>query len=354
MAKPGITKQPFGKTAAGEPVEIYTLTNAKGVEARITTYGGALVSLKVPDRTGKFADVVLGFDNLEGYLNNNGPFFGVIVGRYANRIGKARFSLNGKEYTLAKNNGENTLHGGNKGFDKFVWKARELRSKDAVAVSLSHLSKDGDEGYPGNLSVRVLYTLTNNNELRIDYSATTDSDTVVNLTHHSYFNLGSDDNILKHELMINADRFTPVDSGLIPTGELRSVKGTPMDFTNPTPIGARIDQQDEQLTLGRGYDHNWVLNKDKSRLGLAARAYEPVSGRVVEVFTSEPGMQFYTGNFLDGTITGKGGRVYTRRFGFCLETQHFPDSPNKPSFPSTLLKPGKRFASTTIYRFSVR
>jgi aldose 1-epimerase len=354
-AKANITRQPFGKTADGQAVELYTLTNASGMVAKIMTYGGTVVSLSVPDRNKKMGDVVLGYDTLDGYLQNN-PFFGAIIGRYGNRIAKGRFTLNGKEYKLAQNNGENHLHGGLKGFDKVVWKAREVKSAEGPALELTYLSKDGEEGYPGNLSVTVTYTLTNKNELKIDYAATTDQDTVINLTNHSYFNLagaGTGD-ILNHVIMINADRFTPVDETLIPTGELRSVKGTPFDFTTPTAIGARIDQKDEQLIFGKGYDHNFVLNKTGERLSLAARVYEPTSGRVMEVYTTQPGMQFYTGNFLDGTITGKSGKVYPRRSGFCLETQHFPDSPNKPGFPSTVLKPGQKYAQTTIYKFAVK
>ena len=345
-----IKKEPFGRTTDQEEVDLYTLSNSKGVEVRIMTYGGTVVSLKVPDRGGKLGDVVLGYDDLEGYLKNN-PYFGSIIGRYANRIAKGRFSLNGRQYVLAQNNGENHLHGGIKGFDKVVWKATEVQGSDSVGLSLSYVSKDGEEGYPGNLSVTVVYTLTENNDLRIDYSATTDQDTVVNLSHHSYFNLAGDGSILNHSLMINADRFTPVDKTLIPTGELRSVKGTPMDFTRSTAVGGRIDQSYEQLTLGGGYDHNWVLNRSGRGLSLAARLTEPTSGRTMEVFTTEPGIQFYTGNFLDGSITGKGGRVYNKRHGLCLETQHFPDSPNKSKFPSTVLKRGQSFASTTVYRF---
>ncbi|MCI0529368.1 MAG: galactose mutarotase, partial [Nitrospira sp.] len=353
-AKMNIEKQPFG-TVDGAAVDLYTLTNDKGVEVKITNYGGTVTSLMVPDRDGKLGDVVLGYDNLEGYLKNN-PYFGCIIGRYGNRIGKGKFTLNGVEYTLAQNNGENSLHGGIKGFDKMVWNVKEIKDKDSVGLELTYLSKDGEEGYPGNLSVTVTYTLTNNNELKIDYGATTDKDTVVNLTHHSYFNLAGagEGDILGHELMINADRFTPVDSGLIPTGELKSVKDTPMDFTQPTAIGARINQEYEQLILGRGYDHNWVLNTKEGSLTLAASVYEPKTGRVMEVLTTEPGMQFYTGNFLDGSITGKGGKVYNQRFGFCLETQHFPDSPNKSEFPSTTLKAGGKYATTTIYKFSAR
>jgi aldose 1-epimerase len=347
-----IDKAPFGKTPSGELVELYTLKNSN-VRVQIMTYGGTVVSLQVPDRDGMLGDIVLGYDTLDGYLKNS-PYFGSIIGRYGNRIGKGRFSLDGKKYELPKNDGENTLHGGIKGFDKVLWKGTEVKSKDGVGLSLTYLSKDGEEGFPGNLSVKVVYTLTNNNELGIEYSAATDKTTVVNLTHHSYFNLAGEGSILQHELMINAEQFTPVDAGLIPTGELRSVKGTPMDFTKPTAIGARIDQHDEQLTVGKGYDHNWVLNNGTGRPAVAARAYEPRTGRVMEVSTTEPGLQFYSGNFLDGTITGKGGQVYKQRSGFCLETQHFPDSPNKPRFPSTVLKPGQQYTSTTIYKFSVQ
>jgi len=349
-AKTKVTRQAFGRTEDGTSVDLYVLSNGKGVEVSIATYGGVVVSLKTPDRAGKQADIVLGFDSLDGYLKGH-PFFGSIVGRYGNRIAKGRFTLNGVEYTLAKNNGENHLHGGLKGFDKAVWKAREV----ADGVEMSYLSKDGEEGYPGNLSVKVTYTLNEKNEFAIDYSATTDKDTVVNLTNHSYFNLagqGAGD-ILQHEMTLFADRFTPVDDGLIPTGELRSVKGTPFDFTKPVAIGARINQDDEQLKFGLGYDHNFVLNGG-GKLAKAAEVYEATSGRVLEVSTTEPGVQFYTGNFLDGTLTGKGGKVYQKRYGFCLETQHFPDSPNRPSFPSVVLKPGEKYQSRTVWRFSSR
>jgi len=353
-----IEKRAFGKAPDGTPVDLYTLTNANGnangAEAKISNYGGTVVSLVVPDRDGQLGDVVLGFDTLEEYVEQS-PYFGCIVGRYANRVGKSRFVLDGVEYTLTQNEGENQLHGGIKGFDKVVWGAEPVRSDDAVGLTLAYLSKDGEEGYPGNLSVKVGYYLTDGDELRIEYFATTDKPTVVNLTNHCYFNLagaGSGD-VLGHELMINADRFTPTDEHSIPTGELRSVKGTPMDFTQPTAIGARIERDDEQLRLGQGYDHNWVLNKPEGSLGLAARAYEPTTGRVLEVYTTEPGVQFYAGNFLDGSITGKGGRVYDRHDAFCLETQHFPDSPNNPNFPSTVLRPGEEYRQTTIYRFSV-
>ena len=354
-AKPGSTKKAsFGKAPDGAEVDLYTLTNKNGVEAAISTYGGVVVSLKVADRNGKLGDVVLGFDTVDGYVSDK-SYFGAIIGRYGNRIGHAQFSLDGKTYTLAKNNGENTLHGGNKGFNKAVWTAKEIPAKDGQALELTYLSKDGEEGFPGNLHVRVIYTLTDSNALKIDYSASTDKDTVVNLTNHSYFNLavpGSGD-ILSHVLMINADRFTPVDSGLIPTGELRDVAGTPFDFRKPTPIGERINSDDEQIKLGGGYDHNFVLNrKPGDPISLAARVVEPKSGRVLEVWTTEPGIQFYTGNFLDGSLHGKGGISYTKRSAFCLETQHFPDSPNKPAFPSTELQPGQRYHTTTIYKFS--
>jgi aldose 1-epimerase len=353
MVRPDIKKQAFGITERGEPVELYTLTNRNGMEARIMTYGGIVVSLKVPDRHGNLGDVVLGYDTLDGYLKKS-EYFGAIIGRYGNRIGKGSFSLNGKQYTLPKNNGENTLHGGIRGFDKVVWKAKEVRGTQSVGLKLSYLSKDGEEGFPGNLSVTVVYTLTNANELKIVYSAVTDKTTVVNLTQHSYFNLAGEGDILKHQLMINATRFTPVDSGLIPTGELRPVKGTPLDFTKPEAIGARIGEADEQLKVGKGYDHNWVLNHTTGTFALAARVFEQRSGRVMEVSTTEPGLQFYSGNFLDGSVTGKGGQVYKHRYGFCLETQHFPDSPNKPRFPSTLLKPSQNYKTTTIYKFSAK
>jgi aldose 1-epimerase len=353
--KMNIQKEPFGKTAEGTPVDIYTLRNSNGVEAKITNYGGIVVSLNVPDRKGNMADVVLGFNTLEEYLKGH-PYFGSLIGRYGNRIAKGVFSLNNVKYTLATNNGENHLHGGPNGFHTVVWTAKEIKDKDSVGLYLTYLSKDGEEGYPGNLSATVVYTLTNKNELRLDYSATTDKDTIINLTHHSYFNLkgeGSGD-ILSHDLMINADKFTPVDNTLIPTGELKEVKGTPMDFTKPTAIGARINEKYEQLTFGKGYDHNWVLKRDKKGLDLAATLYEPTTGRFMEVYTTEPGLQFYSGNFLDGTIKGKSGKIYEFRTGLCLETQHFPDSPNKPQFPSTVLKPGQQYTHSTIYRFGTK
>jgi len=354
-ARPGSTKKAsFGKAPDGQDVDLYTLTNKNGVEVAISTYGGVVVSLKVPDRNGKLGDVVLGFDSVDGYVSDK-SYFGAIIGRYGNRIGHAQFVLDGKTYTLAKNNGENTLHGGNKGFNKAVWTPKEIPAKDGQALELTYQSKDGEEGFPGNLQVRVVYTLTDSNALRIDYSATTDKNTVINLTNHSYFNLagpGSGD-ILGHVLTIEADKFTPVDSGLIPTGELREVAGTPFDFRKPTLIGTRINSDDEQIKLGGGYDHNFVLRrKMAAQISLAARVMEPKTGRVLEVWTTEPGIQFYTGNFLDGSVQGKGNITYTKRSAFCLETQHFPDSPNKPKFPSTELNPGQHYHTTTIYKFS--
>jgi len=349
------TKEAFGQTADGQKVDLYTLTNTKGMEAKITNYGATLVSLKVPDRKNQFNDVVLGLSTLDEYLKGT-AYLGAIVGRYGNRIAKGRFTLDGVEYKLAVNNGENHLHGGIKGFDKVVWNAREMRTKNGPALVLSYLSKDGEEGYPGNLKVTVTYTITNRNELRIDYSASTDKDTVINLTHHSYFNLAGEGNgdILSHRVTINASRFVPTDEGSIPTGELRNVRGTPFDFTSPTAIGARINQPDQQLQFGKGYDHTWVINGRMGVLRQAATAYEPTTGRYMEVWTTEPGVQFYTGNFLDGTLTGRSGKPYQYRFGFCFETQHYPDSPNHPAFPTTTLKKGTTYHSTTIYRFSTR
>ncbi len=350
---PGIKRADFGKMPDGQSVELYTLTNRNGMQVAITNYGGKVVKLLVPDRQGKMADVALGFDDLKGYLGND-PFFGTLVGRYANRIGNARFKLDGVEYKLEANDGRNSLHGGSHGFDKKVWKAKELPGAEP-GLELTCLSKDGEESYPGNLSATVVYTLTNKNALRIDYKATTDKDTVVNLTNHSYFNLAGQGNgdILGTELTINADRFTPVDSTLIPTGELRKVEGTPLDFRQLTPIGARINADDEQMKFGKGYDHNFVLNRKGPGLVLAARAIDPRSGREMDVYTTQPGVQFYTGNFLDGSVKGKGGVAYAKRSGFCLETQHFPDSPNKPNFPSAELKPGQTYHEITVFKFSV-
>jgi aldose 1-epimerase len=354
-AKPKVTKADFGKTAAGTPVEIYTLTTTKGAEAKIITYGGTVVSLKVPERNGRITDVVLGYDSIGDYEKHT-SFFGAIVGRYGNRIAKGKFTLDGKEYTLATNNGENHLHGGIKGFDKVVWAAKPSTDDAGANLELTYLSKDGEEGYPGNLNVTVVYTLTEKDQLKIVYSATTDKATLANLTHHSYFNLAGagSGSILDHQVKLFASNFTPTDAGSIPTGEIMPVKGTPFDFLKATAIGARIGQDNEQLRFGSGYDHNWVLDRKGTAPGLAATVYEPVTGRYMEVFTTEPGMQFYTGNFLDGSIKGKGGQDYPKNSGFCLEAQHYPDSPNKPKFPSTVLKPGQKYAQTTIYKFSVR
>jgi aldose 1-epimerase len=350
----GVKKAGFGRTADGQDVDIYTLTNRRGAEAGIITYGGAVVSLKVRDRRGRLDDVVLGFDTIEEYQKQT-SYIGALIGRYGNRIAKGRFKLDGVEYQLAANNPPNHLHGGVRGFDKIVWKARPLPIRGGAALELTYLSHDGEEGYPGNLSVRVVYTLTDRNELRIDYSATTDKATVVNLTQHNYYNLagaGSGD-ILNHRLTINASRFTPTDATAITTGELRSVRGTPFDFTRPTAVGARINQDDEQIKFGNGYDHNFVINGRMGVLRKAAEVYEPTTGRVMEVWTTEPGVQLYTGNYLDGT-PGKGGKPYPRRSALCLETQHYPDSPNKPNFPSTVLRKGSRYRTTTVYKFSAR
>ena len=348
-------KTAFGKTSAGAPVELYTLSNVHGMKVEIMTYGGAVVSLMAPDRHGQFADVVLGMDSVAGYQKQT-AFFGALIGRYGNRIGHGQFQLDGQTYKLPKNDGDNTLHGGPQGFDKRIWKVHKAQG---TAIELTYVSHDGEEGFPGTLTATVIYTLTARNELKLDYSATTDKDTVVNLTNHSYFNLAGagEGNILQDQLTLYADRFTPVDAGLIPTGELRAVAGTPFDFTKPTAIGARIGENDPQLQYAKGYDHNWVINKGNQADGpltKAAEVYDPASGRVLEVFTTEPGVQFYTGNFLDGTIHGKGGKVYPFRGAVCLETQHFPDSPNKPEFPSTELKAGQTYHSTTVYRFSAR
>jgi len=348
-----IKKQPFGELADGPSIDLYTLRNDNGLEVNITNYGGIIVSMLVPDRAGNMGDVVLGFATLDGYLGGS-PYFGCIVGRYANRIARGKFTLNGVEYALAQNNGENHLHGGLKGFDKMAWAATQVSAEGRVGVRLTYRSPDGEEGYPGTLQATVVYTLTNDNALQIDYTATTNQDTVVNLTNHTYFNLLGRGDILGHEVMLNADKFTPIDDTLIPTGQLRAVAGTPMDFTQPTPIGARIDGDDEQLNYAGGYDHNWVLNTPEGTLGLAARVHEPNSSRVLEVYTTQPGVQFYTGNFLKGNLTGKRGVVYHKRSGFCLETQHFPDSPNQPNFPSTVLKPGQQYRHTTVFKFSTR
>lgn len=347
-AAAAVTERPFGKLPDGRAVTLYTLTNGK-IEAAIMNYGGTVVSLKTPDRQGKMGDVVLGFDSLDGYLGEH-PYFGTLVGRYANRIAKGKFTLEGKTYTLAVNNATNHLHGGLKGFDKQLWEARIAGPQ---SLELRYVSKDGEEGYPGKLSVTVVYSL-DEGALKIEYSATTGKTTVVNLTNHAYFNLGSDPTILDHQLMIKAARFTPVDASVIPTGELRPVAGTPFDFRTAQPIGARIGAADPQIKLGGGYDHNYVLDSASGALALAATVTEPKSGRVMEVLTMEPGVQLYTSNFLDGKLKGKGGRSYGKNAALCLETQHFPDSPNRAGFPSTVLKPGARYATTTVYRFSVQ
>jgi aldose 1-epimerase len=348
-----ISRTPFGKTKEGIAVDLYTLRNSKGAEARISNYGGLVISLKVPDRNGQLGDVTLGYDDLDGYLKET-PYFGALIGRYGNRIARGKFTLDGKTYTLATNNYPNALHGGLKGFDKVVWEPKVIMGLDGPSLQLSYVSKDGEEGYPGTLNVTAVYTLTEDNGLKLAFSATTDKDTVLNLTHHSYFNLAGKGDILEHEVMIPADRFTPADSTLIPTGELRPVANTPFDFRKPTTIGARINEADEQLKFGGGYDHNWVVNKTMGQLGLMARVYEPTSGRVMEVYSTEPGLQFYSGNFLDGTITGKRGWIYKFRNGFCMEPQHYPDSPNQPNFPSVVLKPGQIYSNVIEYRFSVR
>jgi aldose 1-epimerase len=337
------------------PVDSVILKNASGMEVRAITYGGIITSIRVPDRDGHFDDVVLGYDTENGYRKNNTPYLGAIIGRFGNRIAKGSFVLDGRAYTLATNNGPNHLHGGNRGFDKVVWQAEEFRNSDGVGVIFRYTSPDGEEGYPGALTARVTYTLNDRDELIVDYFATSDKPTPVNMTQHSYFNLaGPTRDVLSHELTINADQYTPVDSTLIPTGEIVPVEGTPFDFRKPTTIGDRINESHEQLRYGRGYDHNFVLNRRDGELVHAAHVYEPSTGRVLDISTTEPGMQFYSGNFLDGAIIGKSGRVYAQRFGFCLETQHFPDSPNQPRFPSTILRPGNEYRSRTVFAFGGR
>jgi aldose 1-epimerase len=352
-AKRGVSHSAFGQTGDGKAVELYTLTNRNGVEIRAMTYGAIITSIRVPDRNGAIGDIVLGFDTLAGYLKDS-PYFGAVVGRYGNRIAKGQFVLDGRTYKLAVNNPPNHLHGGVKGFDKNVWSARPLDGPAGVGVAFTRLSPDGEEGYPGNLNATVTYTLTDKNELVVKYEATTDKSTPVNLTQHSYFNLAGKGDILQHELMLNADRYTPVDPTLIPTGELAPVDATPFDFRKPTAIGARIAQANPQLKNGNGYDHNWVLNRTGAGLESAARVVEPSTGRTLEVATTEPGVQFYSGNFLDGTLKGKNGTVYAIRSGFCLETQHFPDSPNHPAFPTTILKPGQTYSSQTVFTFGTQ
>jgi aldose 1-epimerase len=349
-----VKKAPFGKTAKGEPVSIYTLTNKNGLEAGIITYGGTIVSLKTPDRSGKLANIVLGFDTVDPYIAGV-PFYGAIIGRYGNRIAEGKFVLDGKTYQLAKNDGPNNLHGGVKGFDKVLWQAKPFEDKNGPGLKMTYISADGEEGFPGKLSVHVTYQLHNDNALSIAYEATTTKPTPVNLTNHSYFNLTGDpeNTILDHRLKLNAGRFTPVSSVLIPTGELKEVTGTPFDFRAPTAVGARIGADDEQLKFGRGYDHNWVLDKPKAgEMTVAAVLTEATSGRTMEVRTTEPGVQFYSGNFMDGKPAGR-GTVYKHRTGLCLETQHYPDSPNQPAFPSTILRPGHTYKTQTVFVFGV-
>lgn len=350
---PHLTRGVFGTMPDGRPVESFTLANGNGIEVTAITYGATIVSLRTPDREGRSGDIVLGYPDLEGYLTDS-PYFGAVVGRYGNRIARGRFAIDGQTYQLTVNDGVNHLHGGERGFDKVVWDADTVATDSTVAVTFSYTSPDGEEGYPGTLQARVTYTLNDSNELRVDYEAVTDAPTIVNLTQHSYFNLtGAERNILRHLLEIPADRYTPVDSTLIPTGEIAPVEGTPFDFRMAMPIGERIDADDEQLRRGGGYDHNFVLNRDSAGLALAAQVTEPSTGRTLTITTTEPGIQFYSGNFLDGTITGKEGRVYAHRYGFCLETQHYPDSPNEPGFPSTVLRPGEVYRSTTVFAFGV-
>ena len=348
-----VKKLPFGKLEDGRAASLYILSNKHGVEVSITDFGGVVVGIKVPDRHGKIEDVALGYDTLDGYVTTT-SYFGGTIGRYGNRIARGEFTLNGVKYTLAKNDHGNHLHGGIKGFNKVLWTVKNTSSKNGASLHLSYLSKDGEEGYPGNLSSDVTFTLTDANELKIDYAATTDRDTVINLTNHTYFNLAGDGKILDHQLTLAASRFTPVDDGLIPTGELRSVEGGPFVFRQATAVGARINQDDEQLKRGKGYDHNWVLDSAGGSLALAATLFDPKSGRFMEVWTTEPGVQFYSGNFLDGTTKGKNGKLYEFRSGLCLETQHFPDSPNHPDFPSTTLKAGAKYQTSTVYKFSTK
>ena len=349
-----ITHAPFGKTTVGIPVELYTLRNGHGMEVRIMTYGGIITTLMAPDRNGHYADVVLGYDTLPEYFKGTG-YFGALIGRYGNRIGHAKFTLDGVPYTLATNNGPNSLHGGLVGFDKVVWQVEgSTVTAQGPQLTLTYLSRDGEEGFPGNLKVKAVYTLAEDNALRLDFTAVTDKDTIVNLTQHSYFNLRGRGDVLGHVLQIPADRFTPVDATLIPSGELRPVSGTPFDFRKATAIGARIAAADEQLKFGNGYDHNWVLNKAAGALRPVATVYEPETGRVLEVDSTEPGVQFYSGNFLDGKSVGKAGWAYGFRDGLALEPQHFPDSPNHANFPSVTLHPGDTYRHTIVYRLSVR
>lgn len=347
--KMNIQKKIFGETSEGKEVELYTFNNENGVELKVMTYGATIISLKVPDKNGQLGDIILGYDNLKDYVNNS-PYFGATVGRYANRIKRGLFTINGIKYQLSINNGKNHLHGGIKGFDKVVWDAQPFKENNVVGLKLTYRSKDGEQGYPGNLIASVTYTLTNDNELKMEYEATTDKPTIVNLSNHCYFNLAGQGkrDVLDHELMINANSFTPVDDELIPTGEIKDVKETPMDFTSPKAIGARIKK------VKGGYDHNFVLNNKNGSLALAVRVYELTSGRTMEIYTTQPGIQFYSGNFLDGTITGKENKIYKKHYAFCLEPQHFPDSPNHSNFPSVVLNPGEKYSQQSVYIFSAK
>ncbi|RUR54695.1 aldose epimerase family protein [Vreelandella populi] len=362
-AEHGVTESVFGQLPDGRQVDVYQLTNANGIELRVANYGGTILSLKTPDREGNVDDIVLGFDSLDEYLSDEyqqaNPYFGAIIGRYGNRIAEGQFTLEGETYTLATNDGDNHLHGGQQGFDRVLWQAEPFENDEGKGLVLRYTSDDGEEGYPGRLETEVTYTLTDDDTLIVDYRAETDKATPINLTQHSYFNLKGEgsDSILDHQLMLNADVFTPVSESLIPTGELQSVEGTPFDFTQATPIGERIEQDNEQLSFGGGYDHNFVLNRDSAESGdlvMAAKVWEPQSGRVLEIETTEPGIQFYSGNFLTGDLTGKSGQAYPQRSGFALETQHFPDSPNQDTFPNTILEPGETYRSRTIFRFSAQ
>ncbi|WP_102127568.1 aldose epimerase family protein [Deinococcus planocerae] len=354
--EPGLSSQPWGTAPDGQPVTLYELRNRSGLRAHITDFGGVVVRLLTPDREGRLGDIVLGHDRAEGYFDlGTSPYFGALIGRYGNRIAGGRFTLDGRAYGLARNNGPNALHGGERGFNLRLWQGRPIDGEKGPALALSYLSPDGEEGYPGNLAVRVTYTLTDDDSLQIDYQATTDAPTILNLTNHTYWNLSGDAgrDILGHELTVHADHITAIGGTLIPTGELRSVEGTPFDFREGRAVGARVDEPDEQLRFAGGYDHNFVL-RDGEGLRPAAELRDPLSGRRVEVLTTQPGMQFYSGNFLDGSIVGKEGQVYGHRWAVCLETQHFPDSPHHPEFPSTVLRPGERFTSRTVYAFSAR
>jgi aldose 1-epimerase len=355
QASAKISVAPFGKMLDGTAISQYTLNNNNGMTMKVINYGGIITHLTTPDKNGTYEDVVLGYDSLSGYLKSN-PYFGALIGRYGNRIAQGKFTLDGKTYPLGQNNGPNNLHGGPKGFDQRVWAIEEYSVDNGVALKLTYVSKDMEEGFPGNLNTEVIYHLTDSNELKINYRATTDKKTIVNLTQHTYFNLSGNtkSDILAHELMINADRFVPVDKTLIPTGELKNVAETPFDFKTPVAIGSRIDKDDPQLKAGAGYDHCWVLNNAGDSLKVVATLHDPSTGRVMSVYTTEPGIQFYSGNFLDGSITGKYGAVYKKRYGLCLETEHYPDSPNRKNFPSVVLNPGEVYKTQTVYRFSVK